>query len=422
MRRTFVLLLLSLAIPSFASAAGWKKAYFGATKPGTWARYVDHSSDPANADMTVTQTRLGDDEGRLRIELKMDSNGKYPLVLNRYTMKSGFNVERDLIDFGPAIVAGAGGDDHTQNVLDDATVKILAENMPAYGPSAVFKGSELIDGKKADRYSYTITRPGNSTETGDLWLSDAVPFGMVRNTFTITETAKTTTFERKLIASGTAKEREAQGSTVLVNQQTTIMFPSGSRSAELSIRSVVLDNPGGPTVYGMLVLVRDAKTGLFWWDMSTDRWLPNLAYARRSADQLSLFSNGTQLVAFTLGGDELWARSSVLRAASLDAGEKRIQHDVRAQLRCPPLSDDCAWIPPYTEFALQELFGRGFILAPSDTSAAPAGHIRISRIAWERHSWVVDVQNFEKSMRWLQISSALKLVRSGGPGREWWRE
>ncbi|HEY4641812.1 MAG TPA: hypothetical protein VII75_10750, partial [Thermoanaerobaculia bacterium] len=87
MRRTFVLLVLSLAISPFASAAGWKKSYFGATKPGTWARYIDHSSDPANVDMTVTMTRLGDDEGRPQIEMKMDSNGKYPLVLNRYTMK-----------------------------------------------------------------------------------------------------------------------------------------------------------------------------------------------------------------------------------------------------------------------------------------------------------------------------------------------
>ncbi|MEA2337274.1 MAG: hypothetical protein QOE82_1281, partial [Thermoanaerobaculia bacterium] len=91
MRRTFVLLVLSLAVTSLASAAGWKKSYFGATKPGTWARYIDHSSDPANPDMTVTLTRLGDDEGRPQIEMKMDSGGKYPTSVNRYTMKSGFN-------------------------------------------------------------------------------------------------------------------------------------------------------------------------------------------------------------------------------------------------------------------------------------------------------------------------------------------
>lgn len=202
MRRTLVLLVISLAITPFASAAGWKKAYFGATKPGTWARYIDHSSDPANVDMTVTQTRLGDDEGRPQIELKMDSNGKYPLVLNRYTMKSGFDVDRDLLDYGAAIVGGAGGDADNQTVFDANTVKLIAENMPAYGPAVVFKGSEVVDGKKTDRYSYSIKRPGPSTESGDYWLSDAVPFGVVRNAFTITEAAKTTKFERKLIASG----------------------------------------------------------------------------------------------------------------------------------------------------------------------------------------------------------------------------
>jgi len=202
MRRTFVLLVLSLAISPFASAAGWKKSYFGATKPGTWARYIDHSSDPANPDMTVTMTRLGDDEGRLQIEMKMDSGGKYPTALNRYTMKSGFDIDRDLLDYGPSIVAGAGGDADTQTALDANTVKLIAENMPAYGPAVTFKGSEVIDGKKADRYSYSIKRPGPSTETGDYWLSDAVPFGVVRNTFTIAEVAKTTKFERKLVATG----------------------------------------------------------------------------------------------------------------------------------------------------------------------------------------------------------------------------
>jgi hypothetical protein len=202
MRRTLILLVLSLAISPLASAAGWKKAYFGATKPGTWARYLDHSSDPANVDMTVTLTRLGDDEGRLQIEMKMNSNGKYPLVLNRYTMKSGFNVDRDLLDYGPSIVGGAGGDADTQTALDANTVKLIAENMPAYGGAVVFKGREVIDGKTTDRYSYSIKRPGPSTESGDYWLSDAVPFGVVRNAFTITEGDKTTKFERKLRASG----------------------------------------------------------------------------------------------------------------------------------------------------------------------------------------------------------------------------
>jgi len=206
MRRTFVLLVVSLAISPFAFAAGWKKAYFGATKPGTWARYIDHSSDPANPDMTVTMTRLADDQGRLQIEMKMDSNGKYPVGITRYIMKSGFNIERDLLDYGPSIVGGAavGEDPDAQTAFDANTVKLIAENMPEYGPAVTFKGSEVIDGKKTDRYSYSIKRPGPSTEAGDYWLSDAVPFGVVRNTFTIAEGDKTTKFERKLVATGSA--------------------------------------------------------------------------------------------------------------------------------------------------------------------------------------------------------------------------
>jgi hypothetical protein len=203
MRRTFVLLVLSLAVCSMASAAGWNKSYFGATKPGTWARYIDHSADPANPDMTVTMTRLGDQEGQARIEMIMDSAGKYPLVITRYTMKSGFNVERDLLDYGAAVVGGESGDNaDALQALDAATASLIAGAMPVYGSHVVFKGSEVIDGKKTDRYSYAIDRPGPSVEAGDYWLSDSVPFGLVRNTFTLKEKDKTTKFERKLIASG----------------------------------------------------------------------------------------------------------------------------------------------------------------------------------------------------------------------------
>jgi hypothetical protein len=203
MRRSLLFSLLSLAISTLAFAAGWKKAYFGATKPGTWARYIDHSSDPANPDMTVTQTRLGDVDGQPRIDIKMDSAGKYPLVQNTYTLKAGFAVDRDLLDYGPAIAADVVGDGtDVVTTIDAATVAIIANAMPVYGPAVVFKGSETIDGKKCDRYAYSIDRPGPSVEKGDYWLSDTVPFGVVRNKFAIVENGKTTTFERKLVASG----------------------------------------------------------------------------------------------------------------------------------------------------------------------------------------------------------------------------
>jgi len=132
-------------------------------------------------------------------------------MLNRYTMKRGFNADRDLIDYGPDIVASeTGSAEDALTALDADTVKIIARASLPYAPWVVFKGSEVIDGKTTDRYSYTMKRPGDSVETGDLWLSDAVPFGVVKNTFTIKEAGgKSTTFERKLVASGSGPEPEA---------------------------------------------------------------------------------------------------------------------------------------------------------------------------------------------------------------------
>lgn len=203
MRRIFALLLFSLTMASLASGAGWKKSYFGATRPGTWARYADHTSYPWDGQVTTTMTRLGDEDGQPRIEMKVDSGGENPWLL-LVTLKRGFAVDRDLIDYGPAIVAAAGVEGDTRRVLDAAAVAEMTKGMPEYGPAAVFKGSETVDGKSVDHYAYTLTHSGGSVETGDLWLSDAVPFGLVRNTFTTkSKSGKTTmTFERKLIAAG----------------------------------------------------------------------------------------------------------------------------------------------------------------------------------------------------------------------------
>ena len=231
MRRIVVLVVLALSLTQLAAAAGWKKAYFGATKPGTWARYADHSSDPAGGDMTTTQTRLPDEDGQVRLESKMDSGGRYPLVVNRYTLKSGFAPDHDLIDYGPAIVAEMAGDGSaTMQALDAATVALIAKAMPQYAPTAVFKGSETVDGMKADRYSYTLNHPGPTVETGDLWLSDLVPFGVVKNTFTMKDAnGKTSTFARKLIASGAdiASPKGSAGRTAVTSRTLKEAYDEG---------------------------------------------------------------------------------------------------------------------------------------------------------------------------------------------------
>jgi hypothetical protein len=98
-------------------------------------------------------------------------------------------------------------------VLDAKTVAIVSKTAPQYGRAVTFKGTENTSGHQADRYGYTIEHPGDpaTTESGDLWLSSGVPFGVVRQT-SVTKDAKghmTTRYERVLVESGNSKAAAA---------------------------------------------------------------------------------------------------------------------------------------------------------------------------------------------------------------------
>jgi len=201
MRRYLLSLSLLLIAPA-VFAAGWKKAYFGATPAGSWVSYSDTASEMK---MTTTMTRLSDDDGSARVALLITfANNQYPPVKNQYTLKRDFALDRRLIDYmgsiaGGSIVSGEG----EPTVLDAATVAAIINSSPSYEPSVTFKGSETVDGKKTDRYGYVLHHAGSpaTIETGDLWLSAAVPFGVVKQS-SITKDDKgnvTTTYERVLL-------------------------------------------------------------------------------------------------------------------------------------------------------------------------------------------------------------------------------
>ncbi|MCU1349726.1 MAG: hypothetical protein JWO56_2756 [Acidobacteria bacterium] len=205
MRKLLLSLFLLLITPALFGA-GWKKAYFGATPPGSWARYDDSAPQMK---MTTTMTRLSDDDGSARIDLNVAfANDQYPPVRNRYTLKHGFPLDRRLIDYmneveGGSIVSGEG----EPTVLDAATVAAIVRSSPQLEPFATFKGTETVGGKQADRYGYTLHHEGSpaTIETGDVWLSAAVPFGLVKQS-SVTKDGHgkvTTTYERLLVASGT---------------------------------------------------------------------------------------------------------------------------------------------------------------------------------------------------------------------------
>jgi len=199
--------MASAGVVSAADAAGYRKAYFGATKPGSWAQYT--MKVEGQADMGYLSTRLADEAGQQRVEILIEYmlQGKLTPAYTDYVLKAGYSLEKDALGFGKALVAmsshqpGSPTYDMPPDVLDNSR-----KTMPDYGASAQFVGTENIGGKLSDRYRYAQKHPGNPAqiETGEIWLNDTVPFGLVKQkAATREESGKLISqFEMLLIDSG----------------------------------------------------------------------------------------------------------------------------------------------------------------------------------------------------------------------------
>ncbi len=178
---TVSLLLLGSPI----AGADWKKPYFGATPVGSWATYTTKSS--VGAPSLTTSKRLEDRKGRVRLEDRTTYPGKeYPPSAQRFELLATFNIQSDLFDFAKWLAASSSSTNGGAfQPMSAAVVKTMKDMATPVGPIAVFVKSELIDGKECDHYTYSARGPApGQVETGDLWLSDAVPFGLVRRTST----------------------------------------------------------------------------------------------------------------------------------------------------------------------------------------------------------------------------------------------
>ena len=170
-------------LASLTASADWKKPYFGATPAGSWATYTTKTS--TGAPSVTTSARLADSNGRVRLEDRTAYPGnEYPPSAQRFEMVPGFDFRRDLLDFARSLAAFSssmnGG--AFQPMPADA-VRTMKDMATPFGTIAVFVKVEAVDGKECDYYTYsTKSQAAGQVETGELWLSDAVPFGLVRRT------------------------------------------------------------------------------------------------------------------------------------------------------------------------------------------------------------------------------------------------
>lgn len=206
------LVLIAIAVASFAppaAAAGFQKPYFGATKPGTFAR--QKATDEKGAVTEYTYSRLADVGTDRNIEFRyaiVSGQFKGTSSVTACLVPADFALESDAIDFqshARRCVATTGAGAPTE--YPSATMKAIAQGMTNYATIVTFKGTETVDGKRCDRYGYEYKGSYMNipaTTTGDLWLSDAVPFGLVKDVTTLRDAAgKTLTrIETVLVESG----------------------------------------------------------------------------------------------------------------------------------------------------------------------------------------------------------------------------
>jgi hypothetical protein len=212
MRRIAVLLfVLAAALPL---TAAFRKPYFANTTPGTWAKYDVRDTHNKNA-YSMTYRRLADDGDLLGVEIQADFPASSPggpmSSITRYAVASTFGWDRNAITFpryAKSIVAGIAGGELTP--LPPQAIEMVTKEVTDYGASSTFKATETVGGKQVDRYTYSFTAPSGSNESGELWLSDQVPFGIVKQTATMkdAEGKIVATMEYTLADSGKGKADE----------------------------------------------------------------------------------------------------------------------------------------------------------------------------------------------------------------------
>src|SRR5271169_4381529 len=174
---TTALLVLVLGSASSAVATPLgklQKAYFSATKPGSFAKYEQTTTD-ARGKVSVsisTISRLENAGDRIWFEVHTEpkNGGKQKASTMKYLLKEDFNVEKNALDYfnyvdqiadPSAMWAG----DVSVIVQDDDGSPAREISMQAfrtlygafisnvdYGSDVTPKGTETVDGKSCDRY------------------------------------------------------------------------------------------------------------------------------------------------------------------------------------------------------------------------------------------------------------------------------
>jgi len=220
------ILVVSLALPAAAGdLSKIQKAYFAGTRPGSWAKYEQVTTDAKGKVTTAVQTlsRLENEGDRTWLETRIEpKDGKKKGSTTKLLMKIDFRPEKNALDFmnyvDRVVMQEDGG--KAQEIPFDQFRTLMGGITVDYGADVEARGSETVEGKACDRYLMKgafdvkiLFMRMKGTWVSEMWLSDAVPFGRVKESIaTSDENGKLMSkTESRLLDSGTGAVSRIQG-------------------------------------------------------------------------------------------------------------------------------------------------------------------------------------------------------------------
>lgn len=213
-RSIVFILYVALSIWAPCDVSAGDKEYFGATRPGDWVE--QDLTTPDGSRITYITKRLADDDGRVVVEtttkvIAGPGEGSESKSLN--TFPADFNFARDWLSNGKFTEKMSMDYGGMVMPIDDATLKIIRDASKDYRGSLTFSGSETISGYSSDHYAYEVpvAGPTPSREIGDVWLSETIPFGVVRQTGKTVDDSGNATSSYELQLTDTGHEALSDG-------------------------------------------------------------------------------------------------------------------------------------------------------------------------------------------------------------------
>jgi len=248
MRRTPALpVVLVLALASSAPAAELttlQKSFFGSTKPGSWVKYEQTTTDPKGKTRKseLTLSRLGGDGDATWLEMRVvpkegtqfeprTTGRKDKPVTMRYLLKTDFKVEENALDYlkhVEKLILQQDGSDAVEYPVEAMSLvtPTLATHVD-YGANATSLGACTHDGRSGEKVRiegsfdvkvedpqrpWAYSRRKGTTET-EVCLGDSVPFGRLHE-ITVTKDDKgklKDTTEMRLLDSGSGATSAIRG-------------------------------------------------------------------------------------------------------------------------------------------------------------------------------------------------------------------